>query len=160
MQLQADKTYIFIISKHPCSKHSYLSIITLTHAKNSRLQNSMRPQWFLIKKFLLPQNQNIWEETIKKDIRKPWHGILSLILCTILVPLHHRIQFLISCLHLIVDSTLKLKKLNTVLNKQLKWWIINTKHPTHNSMLFSSSKPLRNIHYSLHQKKSQFVLWI
>ena len=158
MQLQADKTYIFFISKHPCSKHSYLSIITLTHAKNSILQNRMRPQWFLIKKFLLPQNQNIWEET-KKDIRKPWHGILSLILCTILVPLHHRIQFLISCLHLIVDNTLKPKKLNTVLNKQLKWWIINTKHPTHNSTLFSSSKLLRT--YTTHSvKKISFVLWI
>ena len=130
---------------------------TLTHAKNCRLQNRMRPQWFFIKKFLLPQNQNIWEETIKKDIRKPWHGILSLILCTKIVPLHRRIQFLISCLYLIVDSALELKKLNTILNKQLKWWIINTKHPTHNSMLFSSSKLLRT--YTTHSVKKSHLFY-
>ena len=113
---------------------------------------------FWLKKFLLPQNQNIWEETTTKiEARKPWHGILSLILCTKIVPLHRPIQFLISCLYLIVDSALELKKLNIVINKQLKWWIINTKHPTHNSMLFSSSKLLRT--YTTHSVKKSHLFY-
>ena len=118
----------------------------------------MRPQWFLIKKILTPTKSEHLRRDDKKKIeaRKPWHGILSLILCTKIVPLHHRIQFLISCLYLIVDSALELKKLNTVLSKQLKWWIINTKHPMHNSMLFSSSKLLRT--YTTHSVKKNLYL--
>ena len=117
----------------------------------------MWPRWFLIKKILTPtKSEHLRRDNKKIEARKPWHGILSLILCTILVPLHHQIQFLISCLHLIVDSTLKLKKLNTVLNKQLKWWIINTKHPTHNTC----SPPLNRYEHTLltPSKKSQLVL--